>query len=1002
MTVSSLLLLFAFCTSALAVPRSLVIPATSNYASLVTSPAGAPYNAITNLRVELRVHNWTQSTSYPHIFRSNNIAVRFVANQNQLYFTSWPDASTTVTAVITGRADFIVRFQRDATNSRLDAEVWNVDGSNYVHTSTSHSISTTSMASESFEFGDRYGAPISTSVAYFRLYNTLVPLGTIPSVIHDGNLGDWEFEDSITDLSGNGLNQSSITGSLSYADTPLIAPVAFIAGITGLTGGTLGGQRAGTPIVLDATGSYSINDATIASCFWNVIGGTPSSQHIASNTSCSTTATPYEAGQYSYLLRVTDSAGLSTDRTFDVGVVASDSNGVVLGIPVAMEQFTGPMLRSGLSPWPWYDIAEKANGDILWNANSIPDTGTMLTGTVSLSPCAGCASEVNPVTMTGTGTHFTTELIAGSSVIWLWWNPPGEAAGSGRQLATVTTITDDTHATLNMYYHRLPLGTYTDIQASKPVAGQLQGWGHEYPNTTNWNFYDNVLAMYRLYYRTGLTNYLTGAQTLADRWYVYGLDHFKETGFLWIYKSMIGMALRATDAHPEWWPAFSDYLVKRSTFPSSPVSVGYSLDGRERGYELGADAAVAMGDSDPTRRAAVCALIVKGINNLFAPAQQADGSWYDDLYSANSSYAYAGPGSLPWHQAVTAEGLGYAYEALGPSYCNDPTTRATALSVWQKVLYFIYTQGRASNRGMYYSINYYANGQPGTWPTGSTTETGTVSGTSGTTAIVGSGTSFSTRYLCNGGDYIAINSIRKVFKVMSCSDDTHLTIDANLPSTVSGSTFQRSPQMPNSCSPSDALYCEGSGDRALINTSTGAFGHYYQVTGDSAYKTFGDELFSAAYGGAADGPGGSLSPGGPAADGSTAGNYIDALPACNVSAPPCGGYGISTYNVYGKGFGQGSGTGGASAFLGYRTTPSPTNTVNIEMSTKIDSVTSATKVKYTITSPDGTTATTTCTSSPCTVTADARQSGTALVKIEYLSAGNSVLAVGVPQAISIQ
>lgn len=997
----TIILLCLLCTSVLAVPRSLTIPSTNNYASLVTSPTGAPYNSITNLRIELRIHNWTQSTGYSHIFRSANFAVRFVANANQIIFTSWPDASTTVTAVITGRTDFIVRFQRDVANSRLDAEIWNVDGSNYVHTSSSHALSTTSMASESFEFGDRYGAPISTSVAYFRLYNTLVPLGTNPSIIHDGNLGDWEFENSITDLSGNGLNQSSITGSLSYADTPLIDPIVSIAGIPGLTGGTLGGQRVGSPITLDASGSYSINDSTIASCLWNITSSNNTTQIITNNNSCSTTVTAYTPGQYSYVLKVTDSAGLSTTRNFGIGAVTSDSNGIVIGIPSTIEEFIGPMLRSGLSPWPWYDIAEKANGDILWNANSIPDDGTILTGTVTLSPCAGCAGEVNPVTMTGSGTAFTTELTAGSSVIWLWWNPVGEVAGSGRQLATVITITDDTHATLSLYYHRLPLGTYTNIQVSKPVSGQLQGWGHEYPNTTNWNFYDNVLAFYRLYYRTGLTKYLTGARTLADRWYIYGLDHFKELGFLWIYKSIVGMAARAADGNSTWWPALSDYLIKRSTFPSSPVSVGYSIDGRERGYELGADAVVAIGDSDPTRRASMCALIVKGINNLLAPAQQADGSWYDDLYSSNTSYPYAGPGSLPWHQAVIAEGLGYAYQALGPNYCNDSTTRATALTVWQKILQFIYTQGRASNRGMFYSINYYANGQPGTWPTGSTTETGTISGSSGTPDIVGVGTSFDTRYSCNGGDYIGINSLRIVYKVLSCSDATHLTIDANLPSTVSGSTFQRSPQMPSACSPSSALYCEGSGDRALINTTTGAFGHYYNITGDSTYLTYGNELFSAAYGGAADGPGGSEPPGGPSADGTIAQNYIDALNPCNVSAPPCGGYGLSAYNVYGKGFGQGSGTGGASAFLGYSTIPIADNIVNVAVNLKLTDVPNATKVILTTTLPDGTSSDVTCTSFPCNISVNTRQANYHLMQVKYENDADKVLAEGSIQPIRV-
>ncbi len=59
----------------------------------------------------------------------------------------------------------------------------------------------------------------------------------------------------------------------------------------------------------------------------------------------------------------------------------------------------------------------------------------------------------------------------------------------------------------------------------------------------------------------------------------------------------------------------------------------------------------------------------------------------------------------------------------------------------------------------------------------------------------------------------------------------------------------------------------------------------------------------------------------------------------------------------------------------------------------ISSVANAAKCRITLTSPDGTTSVSTCNSSPCSVTVDARQ-GQPLAKVDYLSASDAVLAPG--------
>ena len=67
----------------------------------------------------------------------------------------------------------------------------------------------------------------------------------------------------------------------------------------------------------------------------------------------------------------------------------------------------------------------------------------------------------------------------------------------------------------------------------------------------------------------------------------------------------------------------------------------------------------------------------------------------------------------------------------------------------------------------------------------------------------------------------------------------------------------------------------------------------------------------------------------------------------------------------------------------------------------ISSVTNATRCRVTLTKPDGSTVTNTCTTSPCAVTADARQ-GDHLLKVEYLSASNAVLASGEPEPVKVR
>jgi len=982
--------LFAIFTAGLlpaAGPHRSLVLTTGTTGTAPLSPNAPPYSAITDWRVELRVHNWTQAAQYSHIFMTSAFAVRFVAGSDNISFTSWPDNSAVVWANIKGRTDFIVRFQRNVADRALTAEVWNSDGTNYGlavgHPNAGVVMKPVSIGGEKYHFGDIYNAPISCQVPYLRMYSTLVPLGTAPSTSPDGDLGDWEFENDGTDQSAAHLNMT-FSGGAGYANTPLYAPHADPGGTQTI--------RAGQELKLDGQGSFSANEAGPLTYFWQQVSGPLIGAFALRGAAAPSVLRLDLAGTYEFRLTVSDGTGLSSSATVKVGVVATDDTDVVIFPNSRLEKIIGPVTRSGVSPWPWYDIAERANGDLIGPAVTAPAQGqNPMDGTITLSPGSGQPGEVHNVTITGTDTHFTTDFAPGD-LIWAWWNTPEEGPGTGRALFTVSTITDDTHITTSSYYHYLPGGTFTDIQYSKPRGLELSPWAYGGLATDTWNFYDVALALYRLYYRTGIDSYRDYARNLADKWWTYGTDHGYENRLLWIFKSMAGLMARAEDGRPELWDGIASHLSTKTSFKTaaSPIPADTELDLRERGYELEYDSLVAMLHPNAATRATFCTYVANAVNNVYFPTQRADGSWPSNPYAGNAGYPYGGEGMFPFHAGVTMNGLAYAYEVLAdPNGCNNATTAGTAKTVLKKALDFVYQQGRGANRGLYYSVNFYANGQPPQ----STSGAGTVTGAAGATALTGSGTAFATFFACNGTDYIGIDSIRKVFKVLDCPSATSMTLDAALPSAVTGSTYKRAPAMPTDCAPSSATYCEGApGDRSLINTMTGAYGHFYHLTGEETYKNYGDELFSAAYGGSGGGPGSLAPPAGPGADGEFAHNYINALPPCNTSKPPCGGFGLSAFNIYGKGYGQASGAGGAPNYLAYRVGGGqPYVEASVQVNFDLSSVMNATQARIRVVRPSGEETVTVCSNSPCQVPVDPRQ-GQHRMTIEYLSAEGDVLS----------
>ncbi|MGH9453235.1 MAG: PKD domain-containing protein [Terriglobia bacterium] len=899
-------------------------------AGTTTLPASGAWTNLANWRAELRIHNFTFDGTYQTIFVTNSFSVRLGPN-NYALITSWADKSLACSVSFTGRTDLILRFQRDAANSRLTAEAWNaVDGSGYLQAACPISTpGTPNNAGSTASLGGFKG-----SLAYVRIYSTVVPLQTAPSNVSGGDLLDYELEGNGKDLA-QGINMQM--SSAVYTTTPAYPP-AVLFGQYPASKTFVAGSGS---VTVDGSSSFTATDNATLTYLWQQISG-PSTGTFGNSTAKATTFTAPLPGTYVLQLAATDNLGNTGTLQAKYGAVATDANGFIVTGNPAMDYVLGPLTLWGTSPWPWYDLTERADADaLLPYVTKYPDPGTPLSGTVTLTTTsAGIYSSPGVV---GTGTHFTTELKAGDSLAFSWPTPDGLM---GQWRVNVASIADDTHLTLDAAGNPHPF-PFIDITAHKIDRSQYTYWGDNQNVTTNWNFYDDALAFYRLYYRTGIDDYLTAARSLADGWYHYALDH----GYTIQpprYASLQGIMARAIDGHPEYWAgilAYMNYpLDWNSQFSrTTPYPAGSKLEPRENGYMLRWAALIAKLHPDPAIRAQWCTNVVNAVTNVWPYVQDDLGNFEEDVYNENPGYpykAYNGRfGSSPWRGTIALLGLQQASDILNDSTaCNNPAVAANALAVMTKFADFVHDYGTGSGRGQLYSVNYETYGQA---PLGqnynqSTPQTaGTLSVTPGSATVTGTGTNFTTVFWNVQGapnaqsplqsgvavnrptKYIGIpagNGCNIVFEVASVQSDTQLTLTQPWPTTcpaaanITSSVGWLATWEGDKTCGSLATYCEGgpAGDRSLTHDIHAAYLWTWETTGVQKYLDWATDSLGADYGGPAGGPGTNGPGAGPLADGGH-GNFSDTLPPCGT--PPCGGYGAVI--AMGKAFGMSAGAGDA-------------------------------------------------------------------------------------------
>lgn len=619
-----------------------------------------------------------------------------------------------------------------------------------------------------------------------------------------------------------------------------------------------------------------------------------------------------------------------------------DSKGwIITGLPAASNNLLGPLIPSGNSPWIYSDLAEKQTADNMAPAAlaEAPTLGTQLAGTVSWNQGDSFA----------TTTANLTSALAGQSWVAFAWNSI-DGVGTGRALCPVSSVTS-THINCQEELQEPTSSGVTAYLLPPPDSHgwDFQSWTTENPSVT-WNYYDVSIALYRLYYRTGSVVYQSYAQQYADIMWQWTLDH----GYRRVApraSSMLSQFFRAAEGHTERWPGLYNWIVTLQNPIWVNPAASPNIDNREVGYQLWNNAIGAKMDTDPTRHTAYCSALSTN-TATWNSVQAADGSFPENEFALNTFYVSA-PNSFtppflyqgaPWREAINVRSLEAAYESLNDTTsqgCNDTGLAASTLTSITKAVTWQNNYGRDTvNRGIFYEVSSQSDDQDSV-PSNGSPAAGTINTTLSSTAVTGSGTGWVTAGYCDGTHFIGFIDSTTIYKIASCSDNTHMTLTVAFGlygemSGISGGTYRIAPSSFTGCS-SSAIYCFGqNGDRNLTRTTCGGFAWLYSMTLNLTYKGWSDECVSASLGGptaglttAANLGGVTLPCSGVGCDGLVTDTVASAA-SCYTQPVPCV-YGSFLYGNLGKNYGEAFGAPGIDNALAWRLVPTGGTTMGGRM-----------------------------------------------------------------------
>ncbi len=594
------------------------------------------------------------------------------------------------------------------------------------------------------------------------------------------------------------------------------------------------------------------------------------------------------------------------------------------GLSPIQNNLIGPLIPYGASPWVYGDLADKGTVDYMVPIAlaEAPALGAALAGTFSYTQGSD----------TITTTIDQTAALSGVAYVTMAWQSV-DGAQTGRMIVPISSVTSTTIVASEHF----SVPSFSGVSGFKmslvpdSFGCNFTCWTVENP-TTSWNYYDVTIALYRLYYRTGDVQYRTWARQFADIQWQWVIDHGYRT-LSPRASAMLSQFFRAGETIAVRFPGLYNWVS--ITVPSW----GFNADLRESGYTLWAIADGAKTDIDPTRHTQYCSWL-NTYGTYWVGQQNPDGSWSENEFSLNSSYVSA-PKSFtppfqyqgaPWREAINIKAFEAVYESAHDTTsqgCNLPTLATLALNAVTKAVTWQNNYGRdTSNRGVYYEVNSQSNDQASVSPA-----TGTASVAVGSTSVVGVGTNWNSAGYCDGTHFIGFFTPRTVYKIASCSDNTHAVISVAFglygEMSISGDQFGIAPAASTSCNSSATQCFTGTGDRNLTRTNCGGIAWLYSVTLTTTYKTWADECYSASLGGptagltsAANLNSITLPCSGPACDGLVTDTVSSAAP-CSVTGnvPPCL-TGVIFGNL-GKNYGEAFGAPGIDNELAWRLSTSP-------------------------------------------------------------------------------
>ncbi len=964
---SSLLVAFGLLSCAalfpLAAEGTESLSLTAGTVGAYTVPNSQLYQNVQSSRWEFRIHDWTAPAAGTTKIWDFKSVYAQLTSDSRLNIGTWHDPISGGTGNsfyfdLRNRSDVVVRVTRDAENLLFYAELWDTAGGNYT---ISPKYTMASLGSPDFSGpGALGGQATNCSLAFLRWYNSKLPVASLPprSGVAGGDLVDWELEGNGFDSSPNGVTLS-LSGSVSYTTSPTYPPAC--------DAGQPMSFRAGFPATLDGSRSFSVTGSGSLSYLWQQLGG-PSEVAWADRTTAQPVVSELQFGTYEFQLTVTDSDGSSSQCRVKHGAVAADDQERIVLADPNVGTLLGPMTRWGANPWPWFDDRHKRLADFfgaLQDSDYIAYWNIAAQGTIDVT--AGSTSVL------GRDTAFQSTFCGGSSTPapgtrMVAWYPVAEGS-TGRRDFEVAACPDDTHLEIRAAYNAS--SSATDLHYSVESEVQLGTWIN---GSTNANYYDNVLAFYSLYYRTGLTSYLNFARQLADRWWTNpyidegraSVTHDGNGGRSLAprLKSFTGLVARALDGRPEMWAGLEvivEDAIASETRPIAPYDI------RENGYGLSVIAIAALLHPQAETRARFVSALESAIANRWGPSQRDQGQWdnmtfgfapwngYSGTVSVtNGSTAVAGSGTN-WQSGWMPNNFFLVCDVSGEN-CDAAAYVPSYVSPTSLTLDRPYEGVTADGRG---------------WQISNLVGRGTQPFTLG---IVGAAMYWAYQALHEAGSPHAETARHFVL------DIADWITEYGYSPTAKGLYYGRNfpPCEPISDTKPNCGASPAEEARFLNSETMAVFSAAYLLTGDAKYRSQGDKLYGAMWG----------KWGGPETDAVFLRTYDD------------GGWSMLTKKAkdFGFAFGMGMGSTWPAARMGASESVSTqTITVGFELPPGVDAV----GARLTLTRPNGSKRQTMCATSPCSIQTEAGQ-GDPLLTLEYLDAAGHVLSTTVPTKIAIR